>query len=202
MYQFIEEQSIGVYRKQYNEEVKMDNIAIILSAIFVPACVLLVFSAIQKTNSGNDKGISNDYFTVMLPKIVLYIGIAADVVFGLVLLLFTFFSEELPHVIFYIVFGLFFWLGMYLILKTIRFRVIVRGEKITVFSILRKPYSFTFDQVVSAVRQVKNNQVNSERIVVKTTAGRKLIVESSEISYERFAKKIRSTVTAERLSGF
>ena len=178
------------------------EVVTILSAIFVPAIVMLVFSLLKKSNITLRKTMSDEHFTVMLPKIVLYIGIAADVVFGLVLVLFTFFSEELPHVIFYIIFGLFFWIGTYLILKTIRFRVIVRGEEITVFSILKKPYSFTFHEIVSAVRQVKNNQVNSERIVVKTTAGRKLIVESSEISYKRFAKKIRSTVAKDRLYGF
>ena len=91
---------------------------------------------------------------------------------------------------------------MYLILKTLNFKVIVKGENITVFSTFRKPYSFTFNEIVSAVRQVKKNQVKSERIVIRTVDGRKLIVESVEISYERFAKRIQAEVRSEYLVGF
>ena len=80
------------------------EVVTILSAIFVPAIVMLVFSLLKKSNITLRKTMSDEHFMVMLPKIVLYIGIAADVVFGLVLVLFTFFSEELPHVIFYIIF--------------------------------------------------------------------------------------------------
>ena len=118
-----------------------------------------------------------------------------------VLLGFTFLSNERPHFIFYVVFGLFLWLGTYLIVKTLNFKVIVKEKKITVFSAFRKPYSFTFGEIVSAVRQIKN-QMKSERIVVKTVSGKRLIVESSEISYKRFAKKVQLEVRREYLVGF
>lgn len=119
-----------------------------------------------------------------------------------VLLGFTFLSNERPHFIFYVVFGLFLWLGTYLIVKTLNFKVIVKEKKITVFSAFRKPYSFTFGEIVSAVRQTKKNQMKSERIVVKTVSGKRLIVESSEISYKRFAKKVQLEVRREYLVGF
>ena len=57
---------------------------------------------------------------------------------------------------------------------------------------MRKEYSFTFDEIVSVVRQVKKNKVKSERLIIKTCAGKKLIVENAEISYDRFKKVIIS----------
>ena len=178
------------------------NIEIILLAIFLPACILLVFSAIFKSKDKLSKTISDECFTVSIPSIVLVIGVLCAVMSVAVLLGFTFFSKEIPHFLFYCVFGLFFWLGMYLILKTLVFKVIVKGEKITVFSPLKKSYSFTFAQISSAVRQVKKNQINSERIVIKTMTGKKLIVESSEIFYDKFLKKIKLKVKKENLFGF
>ena len=89
-----------------------------------------------------------------------------------------------------------------MIVKTLNFKVIVKEKKITVFSAFRKPYSFTFGEIVSAVRQTKKNQMKSERIVVKTVSGKRLIVESSEISYKRFAKKVQLEVRREYLVGF
>lgn len=178
------------------------DIGIILSAFFVPACVMSVFSAIQTSHRKTSKTMSDKHFVIMLPKTVLVIGIVGDLMFAGIVLGFTLFSGELPHIVFYIVFGLFFWFGTYLVLKTLKFRVIVKGEKITVCSVFIKPYTFTFSEIVSAVRQVKRNQVKSERIVVKTVSGRRLVVESTEISYKRFLQRVKSEVKSEHLFGF
>lgn len=178
------------------------NIGIILLIIFLPACVLLAFSLIKKSGNKTSTRMSDKNFTVMLSSTILGIGALEILVLTALLLGFTFFSEELPHLILYVISGVGIWMGMYLILKTLNFKVIVKDEKITVFSTFRKPYSFTFDEIVSAVRQVKNNQVKSERIVIKTKNGKKLIVESVEISYERFSKRIQSEVRSEYLFGF
>lgn len=177
-------------------------IGIMLSAILVPACVTLIFSIIQKGGIQEGKTMSDENFIVMVPGMVATIGALGVLTSLAVLLGFTFLSDEQPHFIFYVVFGLFLWLGMYLIVKTLTFKVIVKGKKVTVFSAVRKPYSFTFDEIVSAVRQVKKNQLKSERIVIKTVSGKRLIVESSEISYKRFAKKVLLEVDRERLVGF
>ncbi len=178
------------------------SIGIILSAIFVPACVMLIFSVIQKAGTKKSKTMSDENFTVMIPSIVLIIGTMGALMSTVVLLCFTFLSDELPHFIFYVTFGLFFWIGMYLILKTLTFKVIVKGEKITVFSAFKNPYTFTFSEIVSVVRQVKKNQAKSEKLVIKTADGKKLIVESLEISYKRFAKKVQLEVNNEYLVGF
>lgn len=177
-------------------------IGIILSTIFVPACVMLIFSLIQKNGTKKSRTMSDENFTIMIPSIVLVIGAMCALMSTAVLLGFTFFSDEYPHFIFYVTIGLLFWLGMYLFLKTLTFKVIVKGETITVFSAFKKPYTFTFSEIISAVRQVKTNQTKSERIVIRTSDGKKLIVESAEISYKRFSKRIQSEVKSEYLTGF
>lgn len=91
---------------------------------------------------------------------------------------------------------------MYLIVKTLTFKVIVKDETITVFLPFRKTYSFNFSEITSVVRQTKKNRANSERIIIKTTINKKLIVESGAISYKRFVKKIQILVDNEYLKGF
>lgn len=178
------------------------NIGIILAVIFVPVCVMAIFSASQKSSVETSKTASNEHFIVSIPKIVLMIGITCDLISVIVLLGFTLFSKKLPHIIFYIVFGLFLWLGTYISLKTLKFRVIVKGEEITVCYIFSKSYTFTFSEIVTAMRQIKKNRVKSERVVIKTESGKKLIVESMEISYRKFLQKLRSKVRSEFLIGF
>ena len=177
-------------------------IGIILSAIFVPACVALVFSVIQKGGTEISSTMSDENFTVMIPSMVITIGAMCAFMSLAVLLGFTFLSDVRPHFILYAVFGLFFWLGTYLIVKTLTFKIIVKGERIMVFSTFRKPHSFTFDEIALAVRQIKRKQRPSERIVIKTTSGKRFIIESSEISYKRFAKKVQMEVRRECLVGF
>lgn len=177
-------------------------IAIILFGIFLPSCISLIFSAIQKSKIKVSKTMSDKNFAVFLPKTVAIIGAMGSLTSLAVIIPFTFFSDEQPHFIFYVVFGLLNWLGTYLIVKTFTFKVIVNGEKITVCSAFRRPYSFTFDKIISAVRQVKRNQTKSERIVIKTANNKRLIVESSEVSYKRFKEKIQLQVKREYLVGF
>ena len=50
------------------------SIAIILSAIFVPACVMLMLSIIQTTGIRENKTMSDENFTVMIPGMVVIIG--------------------------------------------------------------------------------------------------------------------------------
>ena len=178
------------------------KIVIILIAILVPASVSLIFSIMESSKVKISKKMTDENFIVTIPSVVIIIGAMAAFMSCTVMLYFTFFSDEVPHPIFYVIFGLLFWVGIYLIIKTITFKVIVQGNKITVFSAFKKPYSFTFSEIASAVRQVKNNQKKSERILIKTSSGKRLIVENAEIGYKRFAKRIQSEVKKELLVGF
>lgn len=178
------------------------NIGIILSAIFIPAGVSLFFSYMQIERCKQEKKATSENFTVYIPSMVCGIGVIGVIVLSIPIVAFTFFSAERPHLIFYICFGGGIWLSIYLIVKTLTFKVSVKGENITVYSAFRKPYTFTFDEIDSALRQVKKNQLKSERIVIKTTCRRRVIVESAEVSYHRFLNKVKEKVAPERLSGF
>lgn len=178
------------------------SIKIILSAILIPPGIMLIFSLLGKEKSKKSKKMTDDNFAVMIPNIAIIVGTLLVIEALALLLGFTFLSAERPHFIFYLFVGLFLWFGIYLIIRTISFKVVVKKEKITVFSFLRKEYSFTFDEIVSVVRQVKKNKVKSERLIIKTCAGKKLIVENAEISYDRFKKVIISKVKREILIGF
>lgn len=166
--------------------------AIVFSAILIPPCLAIVLSAIQKANMCVSKTMTDRQFAVTIPGVVLWIGILCAFLSLMVMVGFTVFPQEAPPLIFYVIMGVFFWLGAYLALKTIRFRVVVKEERISVSPVFGRAYSFSFDEIASVVRQTKENRVHSERIVVKTTAGKRLVVESSEISYKRFLKRIVS----------
>ena len=178
------------------------KVSIILFAIFLPTALSLVFSAIRSQNIKTSKRMSADKFAVQLPNIVAYIGALDIIAAAIVIIGFTFFSEEIPHIIFYIVFGGMIWLGTFLILKTTMFKVVVNNDDITVYSICRKPYSFTFSDIIAVQRQVKERYTPAERIVVKTKSGRKVIVEHSEAGYKRFRDKILRHVDRSLITGF
>lgn len=180
----------------------MKYLSVMLFSILIPLVLSIVFVSIQKSNHKKSAKMTDNNFTVQLPSFVMLLGGLLCLMAIIMAICFTFFSNESPHFIFYLCLGFFFFPGIYMILKTARFKVVVNNKSVTVFSVVKKAYSFTFDEVVSVVRQTKKNQVKSERIVVKTIHGKKLIVESSEVAYKRFVKKIKKEVKKEYLYGF
>ena len=162
----------------------------------------LLFSLIQQAKTTTEHRSSDDNFTIKLSPVMFVVGVLGVITATAVMLGFTFLSNEKPHYIFYIVFGSFFLLSAYLAIKTLTFKVVVKGDQITVYSALKKPYTFTFSEIVSAVRHVKPNQIKTESIVIKTANGKKLTVGSVEEEYERFSKRIRAEVSKQYLVGF
>ena len=92
--------------------------------------------------------------------------------------------------------------GLFLAIKAWTFKVVINDETITAFSLFKKPFTFEFSDIVSAVRQRKDNLSQSERIVIKTKQGKKLILESAEVGYELFRKSIREKIDSSLLTGF
>ena len=177
-------------------------IKIIVSAICLPICMSLVFSLIQQAKTTTEHRSSDDNFTIKLSPAIFVVAVMGVVMATAVMLGFTFLSNETPHHIFYIIFGSFFLLGVYLAIRTLTFKVVVKGDQITVYSALKKPYTFTFSEIVSAARHVKPNQIKTESIVIKTANGKELTVGSAEVEYERFSKRIRAEVSKQYLVGF
>ena len=171
----------------------------ILLAVFLPPFIAIIFANFKKTKNNTKQ--TTKGIVVCLPKTVSHIGTILILTLTSCILCFTFLSKETPHWIFYLIFGLFIWLETFLIVKTLTFKVVLYKREITVYPILNKPYSFLLDEIVSATRQVKNNRVKSERIVIKTNSN-KLIVENIGISYKRFKQNLESELNDTVKFGF
>lgn len=178
------------------------KIYLILSATIVPTFVMLIFSFVNRLNANVPKRATDNRFIIEFPRLYFTIGVICVIIFSVAIICFTIFSQELPNVIFYAVYGFFVLVGIYIALRALKSKVIVNDTKITVYRIIFKPYDFLFSDIVSVKRQKRNNQMKSERMVIRTRDGKKLIVESSQISYKRFLKRIKSEVKSELLVGF
>ena len=151
------------------------------------------------------KRATKNSFTVYIAEQYAVIG-ALDV---LILGLFIVFSPILwPNeniksmAIFYIVFGVGVLLGVYIMIKSLRFRIVVKNENLTVYPLLSKSYTFTFDDIETVKRQVKKRyEGQAERIVIRTNQGRKVIAESLFVAYRKLIEKIHENVDESKLIG-
>ena len=111
-------------------------------------------------------------------------------------------NQQKIELFFYVIFGLAVVLSAYLIVKTLRFRVVVKNEKITVTPLLSKTYTFTFSDIETVQRQVKNRyKGKAERIIIRTKQGKRIVVDSSYVSYGKLVERVIDSVETSRLPG-
>lgn len=179
------------------------DFVVILLCIFLPACVALLFHTILYIS---EQKAASKKLTVSIPNICATIGIITAIVFGGFILLSPWIwpnESDDSRIIFYVIFGAFFWLGIYLIMKTIRFRIVVDENQITVYPLFSRAYTFTFEDINSVERQTKNmNRRKAERIVIRTKQGRKVIAEDAFVAYFKLVDKIQACVDASKRKGF
>ncbi len=183
------------------------NLGIVFSSIFIPACVALLVNIIHvSTQKVTSKKSKKDNFVVCIPNLYAVIGTVTALVFGVFILLSPIIwpnESRNSMIIFYVVFGMFFWLGIYVVIKTIRFQMVVEEKIITVYPLFSKEYSFTFNDVNTVVRQTKKQyKKQAERIIICTEQGKKIIVENSFVSYFKLVAKIQKCVDSSKLIGF
>ncbi len=144
-------------------------------------------------------------FTVCAPKEAGVVGVVGVLVFGLFIVLSPFMwpnESAKNRIIFYVIFGTAVILCAYLLVKSLRFRVVVKKEKITVIPLLSKTYTFTFDDIETVMRQVKNRyKGKAERVIIYTKYDKKVIVDSSYVSYEKLVERIIESVEKAKLIG-
>ena len=75
-------------------------------------------------------------------------------------------------------YGAFISIGLYMLVLTKKWKVIVKNDKIMVYPLIKGEYSFICDEIVSMQRQVKKNRVKSERIVIKTNSKRNSLLKA------------------------
>lgn len=168
------------------------EILICLAMLYVPPLIVVFVAILQNRKIPKIARQNDDVFNVFIPEAVMYLGVLLTVMCSALILIPTFFGN--PHRMMYLFTGIMLWFGIYMIVRPLTFRIVVKGKEITVYSALQKPYTFTFDDIVFVKRQVKKNMTRSERIVIKTKFGKKLIAENAEVSYRRFVKKIKQEI--------
>ncbi len=107
--------------------------------------------------------------------------------------------EFVRQVVAYVIASILLCLCVLLILGPLMRKIVVRGNEITIFYTFMRPCSFSFDDIVYARKKVIGQ---GEKIVVKTSFGKKFAVENMEISYDRFIKALKNKVNRQYLSGF
>ena len=175
---------------------------IVLLTMYLPACILITLSLIQSKRIKVNKTMTQDCFTVMFSNTFTMIGIVLNVLAFIVLVYFTLFDSDSTDWISDIIFGLSFWLGTYIIILCKTFKVVVKNNEITVHKTFRKPYTITFSDITSAVREVSKDRLKTEEIMIKTSTGKRFTIVDLEISFEKFKKKIQEKVNKKYISGF
>ena len=159
------------------------------------------FLGVSKMKKQQSKG-----FTVCVPQAFVVVGALDVIVFGLFIVLSSLIwpdESAKNRITFYVVFGLFVLLGIYMIVKALRFRIVVKNEQIKVTPVATKSFVFTFDDIEIVKRQVKKryNKGQAERIIIQTKQGKKLAVDSSYVSYRKLVERIIETVEKSKLIG-
>lgn len=144
-------------------------------------------------------------FTVSAPKAGVTVGAIDAIAFGLFILLRPFMWPNVSGkslVIFHICFGSFVLFGLYLMIKSLRVRIVVKNEQLTAYPLMSKSYTFTFSDIDTVTRQFKKRYEGyAERIIIRTKRGKKFIVDSSYFSYRRLVKKISECIDESKLIG-
>ncbi len=175
-------------------------------AITMPTVLMFVFTAIRNAKSNPHREMTDQSFVVKLPKMIAGIGLAGDVILVIVTIILTIYwsgkANYKSFIVLYAGFGLFSLLYIYFTLKGLIFRVVVSGENITVYDIFRLPRRFTFREIDSAEVIITGGQINPEQLVIRTSAGKKIVVEGMAVEYDRLVKRVKEEVLPERLKGY
>ena len=169
----------------------------------------------DKPNKGFGTQAAYEHIIISSSRYFSYIGFIVTVSMAAIIIIFTLSGQlqsMLSKLIFYSVFGAFLWLGLWLILISLKYRVIVAGDEITVIPIIMKPNTFCFRDILSVVRKTnpvatleENSRfMENELVIITTIQGKKLKVESesTDIAYTKFIKAIKAKVDREKLRGF
>ena len=145
------------------------------------------------------KNLSNTDFTVRFSKAAFWVGFLS-VLLGIASLILMFRVDGIYKLYALLLMVIFPLAGVRQMIRARVFRVIVEGECITVLSPFQKPYSFTFQEIESVSCKVRSIVPHAEELVVRTTDGKKFTLESVQIGYSKFRKRIQEKVDRKRLS--
>lgn len=177
-------------------------LGVILAVILLLPCIMGIIAVNQKIKRNNNTAMHDEDFIVEIPDAFVSIGIIIALFSAGIMLGFTMFTEQIPHISFYVVLGVLFWLGCCLIFRTLTHKIIVKETNIAVYSSFGKTCYLNFSDIDSATRKCSTGKTRREKIIVRTTSGKQFTVESGEICYKYFKERIKSQIPKEKLFGF
>lgn len=167
----------------------------------VPLTLLMVIGVIKKLKTKVKKEMTDDDFVYYIPNFVSLLGFTASLVTLGLVIMFVFSGQEL-HPIFFIFFGGVFFYGLYLVIFALKYKIVIKNNNLTVYSLIFHPYTIKFEDIVSAKRKLDNNKYNTEKTVIKTRNGKRFKIDSTGVSYYRLISRIKNEVNEEYLIGF
>lgn len=178
------------------------KLSYILAIMITTICIYALFYGLKNINIKEESKMNDNYFIIRYPKLYLDAGIVCLVGFLMFMLGFTFFSTQEPHVFYYIMISVLICMSIYSIVETIKVKVVVHNNNITVYPIVGKPYSFSFEEITSVRRITTKGKTKFEWLIIKTSNKKKLKVEMGQSSHNRIKKRIKSDVDNKLLIGF
>ena len=174
-----------------------------LSLYILPVIVLALCLLLKRKTLAKRCRRRKSCYVVCIPDFVAVLGtvFAAAVSLLGVYAALTASGAKSEMLIIYLICGGGQWLGIYAAALTIRWRIVVKGNDLTVYPLFSKIYQINLRDVISAKRQVKDNQTRSERIVLRTSRHR-VVIDKSMIAYNLFKAHLESELPQSIREGF
>ena len=177
---------------------KIEEIICAVSIVILGVITILALIIGKYLSNNPQKNTNDKLFVIRLPKSMLILGVTSILVPFLILLGMFFFDEDASSGSIMFAFSFFvimMFAGIYLIVTTLLHKIIIQGNKITVYPVIRKPYSIEFIDIVS-VKIVR--LVRGERVTV-TAESKNFSVECYCVGYGHFIKLIHRKVDRRKI---
>lgn len=177
---------------------------IVLCLIFIPPCVALFFYGVLAIYNDVPKYYGKERFTVHPSSKLLWCSVGFFG-FSAVLLYYLYpFQDPIceEDSIAYLCVFIFFWLGSFAIIAILRYRIVVDGDRMTVYPYFSKAYTVTFDEIVSVYwHEIYVPRGMNVKGVQLRTKKHRLSVTEKMFAYEQFKKKVFVSVDLSKQHG-
>lgn len=189
---------------------------VLLLSFSIPTLITLVITIVHNSTEKKSRRNNKTKIVVYQSETYAHVLLASSVFFLIFMLMAPLmWKDEAPNpienksdVIFYLVFGGFVLIGLIASIKVLRFKLIFQTNKkiITVHPVILKQFSFNVDDICCIKKQTKHRyqMPDAERIVIKikTKPSKRVIIDSSYVSYQKFVEKLVSVADESTLIGF
>ena len=167
-------------------------IILLCLATYVSVLILLIMATVCRLKRPAFLSNSENRFSIHITETYAMIGGLCSIAGTIMLIAFSIDAREKEPLFFYAMCCSFVWFGAYITIKSLAFRIDVKGEQIIIYSMIHKPRILYPGDLISVKRQTKQARTHQmERVVIKTNKTGRIIVENSFFNYERFIVFLR-----------